>query len=515
MYELIIALYGSVKKLVHTASGRLLLILSAGAGLGLAFPPWGLWWLVVPAFALIYMGLAGANWPWEAARLGFVFGFVFYLLHTYWFYSFHPLALPLVLSILGLWHALWALGIKWFRANPFYFAAGWLILEGLLSRGYLAFPWSRVATALARRPLLVQPVAYTGEIVWGSLWILAGCLLGDLLLGINKERFIGLLLVVLLIGGGVYGGYLRRSAIELETTEARAVLIQHNVSSVPVRPGLAGEQKEKLIELTQNEIKSGDLVIWPETSLLEEFRFVNSELLWPSIFLRKQIEDLVPARGQLMTGARFYDPRPLQLDYLNGALLVDGQGEIIDYYSKRIPVPGGEHLPFMGRWEWMYRLGRNLGTIGYRGGDRGGLLEVQIGEHTFRAGVQICFEDAFDYFVRRQVREGADLLINISNDSWSRSKASHHQHGLRARLRAIETGRPLLRVGNTGLSAIIDPFGYHREYLPPYTAGEIRGEVPLKTDTTPFVRFGHILTGAGLVLLSLLGYLSSYFTPPD
>ena len=509
MKNLITNLHGNIKKLTNTPRGRLFLTTLSGILLGLAFPPWGLWWLIIFAFGFLYPALAEAVWPREVARSGFIFGFVFYLVHCYWFYSFHPLALPLVLAILGLWHALWALGVRWFRANPFYFAAGWIVLEGFLARGYLAFPWSRVATALAREPLLVQPVAYTGEIARGGLWVLASCLLGSLLVEIKKYHLTWFLVVLILIAGGIYGGYLRRSGIELEFTEERVVLVQHNVSSVPVRRGLANQQKEKLVELTENIIRPGDFVIWPETSLLDEFRFLNSEVIWPSVTLRRQMEKLVPGQARLMTGARFYDPRPDELDYLNGALVIDGNADITGYYSKRIPVPGGEHLPFMGRWDWMDRLGRSLGTIGYRGDDRGGLLDIKVGDREFEAAVQICFEDAFDYFVRRQVREGADLLINISNDSWSRSKASHHQHGLRARLRAVETGRPLLRVGNTGLSAIIDPFGVYHRYLPPYTSGTIRGKIPLKTGDTFFIKYGHLLTLGIFLLLIIPGRKNS------
>ncbi len=492
-----------VKNSIKTVRGRLIWLLSAGVLLGLAYPPWGLWLAVVPAFAALYIAVSAAASRREFVRLGFLFGFVFYLVHCYWFVSFHPFALPAALVYIALWHALWAFAMSYLTPNPFYYAAGWLGLEWLVGLGYLGFPWSRITTALAAQPFLIQPVAFSGELFWGALWALVGFGLGAMLLDFRRSKYFILTLLVLilfLIGGGY-----RLYEKEIDYSEDSVLIVQHNISSFPIRRGLFREQFRVLSSLTEDNARPGDLVIWPETSIGVPFGFDSTGRPdWPSNAMREGLLGFVPDGGALLTGVIFYDPVPDDLNMLNGAILLEEDG-IGGFYSKRKPVPGGEHLPMMGRWDWVYKLGRLMGTHGYRSGKKGGIIQFE-GERETEIALQICFEDAFPGFVRNQVQKGADLLVNISNDSWSRSRASHRQHLYRARLRAVETGRMMLRAGNTGFSEIIDPFGRPVALLDAYEAGILRGRIALPLPETLYLRFGGFLTLVGFFLLAGCGF---------
>ncbi len=478
----------------------------AGLLLGLAFPAWGQLWLFPFAFLPLYWALSRAETFFESFRLGFIFGFIFYLVHAYWFYSYAPPVLFLVLSALGVYLGGWALVGSYFNDSIFVYTAGWIGLEWLLEWGlfgqyYVAFPWSRLATALAAYPFLIQPVRWLGEYLWGGLWLLTVLAAARILLtGENKRTFIFAFLLLICF---LSAGYYFQLTTGLKKAGRSVLLIQPNVSSVGNYRFPGRLQLRRLQESTINYARAGDYVIWPETVLVRpSFKIKAGQARWPGAGFKELLGQTIRNKQiDLLTGVTFKDPQPQKLDYLNGAVQISSAGVITGFYTKRIPVPGGEHLPMMGRWDWVYSLGRMAGTHGYRAGRRGGLVPLAVGGETWRVAIQICYEDAFSSYVRAQVNNGADLLVNISNDSWSRSRASHLQHGYRARLRAVETGRMVLRCGNTGISALIDPLGRFIEYLPPYRRGHLRGSLIRPLPRPLYTRWGDWLTAAGIILL--------------
>jgi apolipoprotein N-acyltransferase len=486
-----------------TFRGRLTLSGLAGLVLALCFPPYYQWYLIPVPFVLIHLVMSRVD-PLEAARHGAVFAVVFYLFHTYWFASFHFLALPFMLAWLGFVHAVWAGGITWWGWNVWSGTAGWVLMQWFLGVGYHAFPWSRLATALAVTPSLIQPVRFTGELVLGGTIVLASFMVGEWLT--NRRLLIPLVLIVcvgvLLVGEG----YVRYHYEQVDLSSRRTMLVQPNVASGEA-PEDPYRQLRRLVEMTETKAQPGDLVVWPETAVLREpFTIDGNGLMWRTLRWRNFFKDLMAPGFSLFFGLQFTDPQPNRLDRLNGAVLLDQEINPAGFYTKRRPVPGGEHLPFMGQVEWIKQFGRMVGTLGYRAGEKGGLIPVEVGGQTRRIGVQICFEDAFSQHVRDQVNRGADLLINISNDSWSNSTASHWQHFYRARIRAIETGRPVLRNGNTGVSAIIDPIGRLTGTLEPYREGTVRGRIPDPMDRPLFTRWGSWLTAGLLIVMLLTGW---------
>gem|GEM_PF-4778229 len=478
---------------------------------GLSFPPAGLIFTFLPGFMLLFWTIEESETEWEALRLGFVFGLLFYLVHAYWFFAFAPAVLPLILIWLGAYTGLWALVVKKFNGSIIVALVAWIFLEwllevGLFGQNYVAFPWSRISTALAARPLLVQPLRWLGEYLWGGVWLAMSLSWAVWLKNrraLSRALLLSVLTVLLLTAG-----YIGLESAGTDAESRKIMIVQPDVSSVGPHPNPGQLQQERLGELTAQHADPDELVVWPETVLVyPSFRVEEGEARWPSYHFRQFIGEAVGGERELFFGATFYDPQPRALDRLNGALLVDRNLEIAGYYTKRIPVPGGEHLPLMGRWEAWGNLARKMGTHGYRPGSKGGLIPLDADGSRKKIGVQICYESAFSAFVRRQVEEGADLLITIANDSWSKSWASHHQHGLQARMRAIETGRPLLRAGNTGMSAIIDGRGRFREYLPPYEKGVLRGKLPAADPLPIYGRWGDWLTflgAAGLLMLKFL-----------
>ncbi|MFB6355812.1 MAG: apolipoprotein N-acyltransferase [bacterium] len=488
---------------------RLFLALIGAVCLGLSFPTWSLVLLVVPGLGFVYLAVTRAN-TWESFRHGFAFGSVFFLVHAYWFYSFHPVALVGVMLIAGLWYGGWGAITRWWGASPWTATVSWIVLEWGMGQGYLAFPWSRVSTVLSFHPLFVQPVRWVGELIWGGLFVLGSVLLAECIVRNDKKRrcytALGGTVVVLLalfVSGATYENNQR-----LETFEGTVGLFQPNVASRRTLRRTGPSQLEVLYRQTVNNRDRLDIVVWPETSVSgRAFSIDNDALVWNSAHWKQYFRDLLNGKIPLVTGAVVYDRRPGALDKLNGVVQLDSRARPGGFYTKRYPVPGGEHLPYMGQLDWVHKLGKSFGTLGFRPGRSGCIVNLRLGDRTIPTAVQICYEDIFSGYVRNQVHEGADLLLNVSNDSWSRSESAHWQHFYRARLRAIETGRTVLRNGNTGVTAIIDPLGYSHKLLSPYTRGVAKGSIykPLKV---PFYgQWGDWITLLFLVLLVGFRYI--------
>tara|TARA_Y100001934_G_scaffold276609_1_gene373542 strand:- start:4837 stop:5247 length:411 start_codon:yes stop_codon:yes gene_type:complete len=120
-------------------------------------------------------------------------------------------------------------------------------------------------------------------------------------------------------------------------------------------------------------------------------------------------------------------------------------------------------------------------------------------------GVSICYEDAFSHVINAALPQ-AQVLANLSEDAWFGDSLAPHQRLQMARVRAIETGRPMIRSSNNGLSALIDAKGRVMVVAPQFVRTVVRGRVQPMTGTTPFVRWGNLPTLGLCVLLLGVGF---------
>jgi apolipoprotein N-acyltransferase len=230
-----------------------------------------------------------------------------------------------------------------------------------------------------------------------------------------------------------------------------------------------------------------DLVVWPETAVPHFLHKVEQRWLTP---LAREAK---AAGSELLVGVPVYDS--VRDRYYNGAVLLTGTDQA---YFKRHLVPFGEFLPFqillgplldfmeIPMSDFSAGSGRPLVTIGNR-----------------QAGLSICYEDAFGPEVREALPE-AGYLINLSNDAWFGQSLAPHQHLEMARMRALETGRPLLRATNTGISALIDARGRLLATSPLFQETVLNGAVQPMQGSTPYGRWGDGPLVGGLLLGLLL-----------
>ncbi len=475
----------------------------AGAAFPLAFAPFGWWPLAVLAPAVLFRLLAAPLAPRRAFALGWAFGLGAFGVGVSWVYvSLHdyggapaPLAAFLTLVFvagLALLPGLLGWGVA--RLAPpgaaralLSLPAAWALLEWV--RGWLltGFPWLLLAHAMTDAPLAgLAPVLGQHGVGLAAAW-LAGLLAWAA--GAPRRRAAAAAAGLALVLGA--GALAARIEWTRPAGEPVAVaLVQGNVSQR--RKWLPAERARTLAlyrELTLAEAGRARLVVWPESAIPA---FADQA--------RGYLDDLAarlaPAGTALVTGILHRDRRT---GVYHNSILAVGSGGL---YHKRHLVPFGEVLPLRGL------LGRaaNLLNVPYADFTPGPPMQPPLHAGGLRLGATVCYEIAFPALVRSALPE-AGVLVNVSNDGWFGGSLAPHQHLQIARLRALETGRPLLRATNTGITAVIDARGRLRARAPQFEVAVARARVAPRAGATPYVRWGDApalaLAGAALALGAL------------
>jgi apolipoprotein N-acyltransferase len=190
--------------------------------------------------------------------------------------------------------------------------------------------------------------------------------------------------------------------------------------------------------------------------------------------------------------------------WLNSAFLVDGQGEVLAQYAKIRIVPFGEYIPFQQTLPFMCAF-RSITRDSYRAGTVPSPLFDLCG---MRGAFNICIEDIHSDLARASVRAGAQVLFNLTNDGWFSGTSGPRMHLLIAHFRAIETGSTLVRVTNTGWSAVVNPLGEIGLVVPPDQEGVGWTVLPKtgKVHAPLYLRLGDFGVACGLFLLALVAW---------
>ena len=170
----------------------------------------------------------------------------------------------------------------------------------------------------------------------------------------------------------------------------------------------------------------------------------------------------------------------------NRAFLLNVQGEVVDYADKVHLVPFGEFLPFPFIFQYLGGLTAESGIFAH--GARHKVLRLPRSDISF--GVFICYESIFPEITRALMAQDPDFLINTTNDAWFGTTAAPHQHFAQAVLRAVESGRAVVRAANTGISGLIGPSGRIAYSTPLFTTVSFAIDVPLHQGQTIYTRWG-------------------------
>ena len=447
-----------------------------------------------------------------ASLLGLLFGAVSTSLANYWLmffqgYSFWTMGGP-VFGYTGA-NALIFAFLRGFtrtfpRHRPLLFAICWTVYEYFKSVNFLGYPWGLVAYPIGDFLPLIQFVDTTG--IWGLsfLMVLANALVAEGALVFLSPRdplhrdlrgpFIRqILFALVLFACALSYGALRLARPIPYETKASLLLVQQNID--PWDMGRASDESLRVnLALTLEGARSRgsppDLAVWSESSV--------------SNVLVEENGRLIPAKNLLVPGVRQAGIPVLfggivvkdmaAQQFMNASILVSPEGKVLDTYGKMHPVPFAESIPFIDNPVVLAFFKKVVGIWNpWVMGERYTVFRVPLGSGgTLSFGTPICFEDAFSSLCRGYITRGADILVNITNDSWSKTWSSEIQHFAVARFRAVENRRVLVRSANGGVTTVVGPWGEIRDRLPFFERMAKRVEFPVyrEKNLTPYSRFG-------------------------
>ncbi|MFN2382880.1 MAG: apolipoprotein N-acyltransferase [Gemmatimonadota bacterium] len=488
----------------------------AGLAFALAFPPLNLLPLALVGLwpLLAFLDRSAAERPRRAFAGGYVFSLAFCGVTYSWIAGlsgFSVMAVPAYVAsvlILALHGGLTGLAVSWTRSRgvpvAVSFPLAWTGMEWLRSFGDLGSTWSLAGDALAGYPLLIQPAELGGAYLL-SLWLTA---LSAALYRLARPRpgtrrgMVAVVAVALALVVPLYGAVrirqLERAAPGWPTF--RAAAIQPNVpQDQKWEKVFAAEIHRRLVALTRRAAaREPQLVVWPESALPNYLRYDPA-----SEALVTGLAGLIDA--PIFTGTNDADTlagasggEPGDYRVYNAAYLVRPEGVVPGRYAKHRLVPVAERVPFLpgvatafferlSDWTGQFAPGEEWTTWTVDG-------------VTF--GALICYESVFPGAARALRREGADVLLNITNDAWFGRTAAPYQHASHLALRAVEHRVSFLRSANTGISGWVDPLGRYRVATPLYTFAVVVADLPIPGVVTPYTRWGDWVPIAALVALA-------------
>jgi apolipoprotein N-acyltransferase len=498
---------------VHPGVGwRSAFALGSGLALAAAFPSldWEplAWVGLVPLFTAIR-----GQTPGRAFRLGWLTGFAFYIATTYWvgYTIIHftsvswPVAAGIVVlmaSALACYHGAFAAGVRFFerggRDATWLAPALWVTLEWLRGWFFIGFPWGALGYSQYRFHDLVQIVEVTGVYGVSAVLVLFNVVVASVLRerGASVRRrlpalmTVTVLLVVLPALGRWRTANLAAAPI---TGQIRIGLAQGNVAQDQKwEASFQNETMSRYRDLTDSAVHDGaQMVVWPETAA--PFFFQE-----PGVLRDDVLELARSTKTPLVIGApAFRQTESGRIEQRNRAYLLSPSGEEAGHYDKIELVPFGEYVPYARVLFFVDRLVTSIATLG--AGDLATVFRVPQG----RFGVLICYEGVFPALTRRFVDDGAQFLVNITNDAWYGHTSAPYQHLVQASFRAIENRVPLVRAANTGISAVIDPDGRIRWEGPLFETLWHVDDVRWSGVRTFYTRFGDVFVWLCVVVTAL------------
>lgn len=493
-----------------------LLALSSSLLLILAFPDFELWPLAAVGLVplLIVVGLRPR--PLRSFFLGWLTGTVFFYGSCYWltFSMIHyggiptPLAYLLLVPVpllVGLFPGVFSFVLaravrRWGTWALLTAASVWPALEWV-RLGVTGQLWNALGYSLAYQPLLIQRASWGGVYAVSFVLVAINAAIALVLLRRTVKAVIVGLVVISVLAWITLSKEIHETDPFLSPDDTMVVAVQPNVPMDLVKSTAEMQAlMERHVDMTEAALNSlpqsskARLVIWPESPM--NFTYGTDSQLR---------ELLVNFATKHHTSILFNSQEPAPNDGIyNSALFVNEQGRLIAQYDKIRLMPFGEYVP-LPRWmPGAYLITAIVGE--FTPGTRFTLMPV--GEA--RAGVFICIESAYPFITRGLTREGADVLINISNDGYLGPTAVRRQHLANTVFRAVENGRPVLRVTNSGISAYVTSFGRVEEatesFQPAVRVWRIRGRV---NHQTFYSRHGDVFAAA-CALLSLTLLVSTF-----
>ena len=498
---------------LRTLCSEVLVLLASAFVLAASFPGFltddGIAPLVFVALIPVFMVIRNTTWRCVWFH-GFLFGLVYYFFFNYWLKGFHALAIVIAPVIKGgemllLFLALKAIDEAFPKKGYILKGAVWAAYAYLAENWFAGYPYGNIVYALYPYPVLYQIADITG--IWGIICLMvfpqaaAADYLYPWVMGKRgsfrlwlKSNLIPLIIWALLAVASIIYGIFSLAYWEDRTPSStmRVACVQHNHDSWKGGYNTYRSNFNNLKRYTtESLVTDPDLVIWSETAFVPSVAWHTTYdaegTVWEDIHdLTIDFVEYAESIGvPLLTGnpkSVIADPslppydedgNKNSVEYNTVILFQDG--EIKGEYIKQHLVPFTEHFPYEKQLPWLYNLLKAMDYNWWIPGTEPTVFDLN-GVHF---STPICYEDAFGVLNAEYVASGAEVIINMTNDNWSKKPSAEWQHAEIAAFRSVETRKSMVRGTNSGITCLIVPTGEIQDPMKPFSMGTHTYEVPV------------------------------------
>ena len=498
---------------LRTLCSEVLVLLASAFVLAASFPGFltddGIAPLVFVALIPVFMVIRNTTWRCVWFH-DFLFGLVYYFFFNYWLKGFHALAIVIAPVIKGgemllLFLALKAIDEAFPKKGYILKGAVWAAYAYLAENWFAGYPYGNIVYALYPYPVLYQIADITG--IWGIICLMvfpqaaAADYLYPWVMGKResfrlwlKSNLIPLIIWALLSVASIIYGIFSLAYWEDRTPSStmRVACVQHNHDSWKGGYNTYRSNFNNLKRYTtESLVTDPDLVIWSETAFVPSVAWHTTYdakgTVWEDIHdLTIDFVEYAESIGvPLLTGnpkSVIADPslppydedgNKNSVEYNTVILFQDG--EIKGEYIKQHLVPFTEHFPYEKQLPWLYNLLKAMDYNWWIPGTEPTVFDLN-GVHF---STPICYEDAFGVLNAEYVASGAEVIINMTNDNWSKKPSAEWQHAEIAAFRSVETRKAMVRGTNSGITCLIVPTGEIQDPMKPFSMGTHTYEVPV------------------------------------
>ncbi|MEK6791467.1 MAG: apolipoprotein N-acyltransferase [Deltaproteobacteria bacterium] len=458
---------------------RVIFAVISGLMLVAAHPPIGVGLMAWIAFVPFFLAIDGATAK-QSALLGFISGVVFYLGDVYWvvnsmyYYGNVPLWISVpVMVVLAAFLAVYTGVFAWLvtavgKERPLLgvllIPAVWVSFEYLRANLFLftGFPWSLLGYTQFNQTHLIQIADVTGVYGLSYLVMMVNVVAYQWVKSVREQGggkpLSGTGVAAIALALTIIYGFAAIGRVDGELLRSRQVKV--SVAQGAIDQGVKWDSSYRMNtvdiyrKLSMKAAEDGaSLIIWPESAM--PF-FLGQGVKETAEETRRATGAAKETNTYILTGAPAYNYnfKTAEPGYFNSAYLIAPDGALIGRYDKVHLVPFGEYVPMKNVLWFVKKL--TVGAGDFVSGH--GAYPIAGFPHG-SLGVLICYEAVFPEIAAEAVRNGASILVNITNDAWFGRSSAPYQHLEMSALRAVENRRFLLRAANTGISAIVDPAG--------------------------------------------------------
>ena len=499
------------------------LLLPCGAALlalTLIFPKIGFleWIAAFPALLFLF----GKKSPEKRAfgryyAYGFLFFYTFYLVVFHWFFALYPMDFAGVEKSTALFLVVFFwLGLSLLQAvvaafvfplfhllsttrlvrrvpllTPAVFAALYAVFEWLQTLTFAGVPWGRLSLGQSACGVLLNGAAIAGSYLITFSVLCVGGYVAFAVLHLDRVKIAAVCALSIFRLNVALGGIGYAAAQPKGKESVKVAAVQGNLGS---SRKWESDSRAKSLEIYERytaeaAARGAAVVVFPETFIPEIFSAETP--------LGKYIVRLAVTYCVTVVCGAFEDTGEAQA---NAVFAVFPDGTVSEtVYRKRHLVPFGEYVPLRGLVETLIPPLADVGMLDddLVAGESSAVIETPAG----KMGTLICFDSIYESLTRDSARDGAEFFVLPTNDSWFLDSAAATMHLSQARLRAVESGRPIVRAADTGISAVIAADGSVSSVVPALTEGMSMGEITPTTARTPYTVCGNWLIAFFLIFL--------------